>query len=75
MFTFEDAVEEYMTKLPVGILKRYQDNMYSDVRPCFCPYCNWYYPHDNWQSNKCPRCGSTDFVRQDNSIPKFGLFA
>lgn len=75
MYTFEDAVNMYMPELPEGLKARYNKDMYSDKHPFYCPDCGWYYPHDNWPTNKCPKCSSINITQVNNCKSTFGLFA
>lgn len=76
MYTFEDAINKYksnyLTNL-FGLLRRY-DNIYTDEQPFFCPYCGWYYPHNNWPNDICPSCkGKVEQV--DNRFRQLGFFS
>lgn len=73
MYTFEQAVEKWIEKLPWGLKALYQQNIYRNEHPFYCCQCGWYYPHDNWRG-VCPVCKNFDIVQQDNSAPQFGLF-
>ena len=75
-YTFEQAVEKYKKERInhlVPLVERYKD-LYTDSHPFYCSHCGWYYPHDNWKTDRCPLCGQ-DIIQADNSEPTFGLFA
>lgn len=74
MYTQEEAVEKFMQNLPWGLKDLYQQDKLRNLHPFYCSHCGWYYPHDNWETNKCPLCGQ-DIIQADNSEPTFGLFA
>ena len=74
MFTFDDAIDKFISKLPWGLKALYQQDHYRNEFPIYCSECGWYYPHDNWLSPYCPMCKNNQLTKVDNTVRQLGLF-